>query len=670
MWEELARMRRLVNGMLVSGQGQVNENLRGRVINVASKQRSAPLVSGKLDGLLGGRKPKICIYRRLGGMGDVIMTTPIMKHIKRLLPNSHIVYATDLKYANGGLADIIRYNPYVDEIADFASINPSKFDLFTDVTATGLDRERSGKVPHNRIDMFAQQVGLDISSDPLPDYFITEDEREWAKKELTEFLGEIPRKEAIVIGIQIRSNDERRTWPLHYMEELINMLAKDSKARIMAFDWSADKQWESQQVKKCEYGLRYTAALIEQCDVVVCPDSAILHLAGALQKKIIAIFGPVPPESRINYYANATAVVAGLPCQYCWYSPTCGNKQQCLHGIKPRAVFEAIRTKLADKNKVQSVVHTNTGRTGIKTDNVILVKRHHGGLGDIIMTLPGIEALKRKYPSKQIHYAIPIEYHAAIRDNPFIDQVIDINGGINNNRYAIIMDISSPCARYESERIRMGKTVDKSRIELFAEALGTRNFLKPEELRPSLYISEENKEFSRKFIEKATEGNNKKLIGIAMYAAEEYRDWPKNNFIELIENIKNKCNVVLFHSSRIDALEGIIDACGFPIDKAIAILSNCDGFISADTGLLHVAGAFNIPSIALFGPIDCNARCKNYDNVTVIRANMPCIPCWRNRTMRCTETGKVRGYSKCMESILPRQVLKIADKKFGSQVVS
>ncbi len=56
----------------------------------------------------------------------------------------------------------------------------------------------------------------------------------------------------------------------------------------------------------------------EQIDVVVCPDSALLHLAGALNKKIVTIFGPIPPQSRINYYANATVLIKRLPCQYCW----------------------------------------------------------------------------------------------------------------------------------------------------------------------------------------------------------------------------------------------------------------------------------------------------------------------------------------------------------------
>jgi len=157
--------------------------------------------------------------------------------------------------------------------------------------------------------------------------------------------------------------------------------------------------------------LPYPAAMVEQCDVIVAPDSAILHVAGALQKTAVSIFGPVPPESRVNHYLNTTAMVAGLPCQYCWYRPTCGHNQTCLSEISPEAVAKAVWEKKDEEEKVRKVLSINTGKgTGFRPDDVVLVKRHHGGFGDIMMTLPGVEALKEKYPSKKIYYALPKKF--------------------------------------------------------------------------------------------------------------------------------------------------------------------------------------------------------------------------------------------------------------------
>ena len=68
----------------------------GKALNVNSKKRK-PNTKIRLDKLLRSASPKICIKRRLGGIGDVLMTTPLIKAMKMLIPQCHLIYATDLK---------------------------------------------------------------------------------------------------------------------------------------------------------------------------------------------------------------------------------------------------------------------------------------------------------------------------------------------------------------------------------------------------------------------------------------------------------------------------------------------------------------------------------------------------------------------------------------------
>ena len=86
-------------------------NMPARVLNVQSKRHNENRKI-RLDKLITSDRPIICIKRRLGGIGDVIMTTPLLKAMKKLLPNCHLIYATDIAYSNGALADIINHNPY------------------------------------------------------------------------------------------------------------------------------------------------------------------------------------------------------------------------------------------------------------------------------------------------------------------------------------------------------------------------------------------------------------------------------------------------------------------------------------------------------------------------------------------------------------------------------
>lgn len=634
-----------------------------RVVNARSKRRvQAPTI--RLDKLLKSSNPKICIKRRLGGIGDVLMTTPLLKAIKVAIPNCHLIYATDLKYSQGALGDIIKHNPYVDELIDFHTANDAQYDYAVDITATGLDKEIPGTIPPNRIDMFADAVGIDISADPVPIYTINQEERKWAE----DFLKESKGKK--LIAIQTRSNDARRTWPQDHVEELIKLLAQEKDYHILIFDWgNTVDRWKALEAENvqliADIELVKVASLIDKCDIVVCPDSGILHLAGALQKKIVTIFGPIPPESRINYYVNATALTKRVPCQYCWYSPKCvkndGSKFRCLVEVFPKDVKDAIQKKLAEPYKMMSNIIYGKDLTDKKQDPIILVKRTTPGIGDILMTTPAITALKQKYPDKKIEISCRKEVWPAVLNNPDIDKVSDCNININPKRYFAVIDLSFPCARYEAARISAGKVVQKSRVEIFAEAAGVRDLV--QDLRPKYCITPEEKEWARDFV-KQVSSTNKPKIAIGLRSAEMYRNWPEKYFNKLFDFLRPHFEIFLIDHSREHSFENIIDACGFPLRKSIAIIDQCDGLITVDTSLLHFGAALNKPTIALFGPIDYRPRCKGYKNTTVISANLECEPCWRNSKMPCKQLGVIRGYSKCMSAIGPKKVADVTKEKF------
>lgn len=645
------RHQKMVQG-IIAPNGILPGQSKARVLNTGSHRRSEPLTHSRLDGLLNNKNPKICVYRRLGGIGDVIMTTPMLKHIKRLMPNCHLVYATDLKYSNAALGDVMRHNPYIDELVSAYDVSAKDFDFFTDVTATGLDREKPGTIPLNRIDMFAQQAGIDISSDPLPTYIISEDEKEWAERKVKEYCQPKQRKDIFLVGIQMRSNDKRRSWPKEHVIELTKILTKDKNTRVILFSWEDDKP-NLPQVFMFGTALPYTAAIIDQCDVMVCPDSSLLHVAGALQKKTIAIFGPIPPESRVNYYDNTTALVAGLPCQYCWYRPTCGQNQMCMKEIPPEAVAKAVIEKRNEDEKVRKVLSVNTGKgTGFRPDNVVLVKRHHGGFGDIMMTLPGIEKLKEKYPTKKIYYALPEKFACVAEGSPFIDKILDINKPLQNNRYSIVIDISSPCAQYESSRVRQGKKVELNRVEIFAEALGTRGLLK--NIRPKYYPTEEEIEWAKKFLPET----DKPRIAITLRPADEYREWPKEKFEKLIPLLQKNFQCVIIDPVRDFFIPNTVDGCGFSYRKAAALVLCCDMVFTPNSSILALSAAHNIPTVTTFGPLDPKAICKMHDNAIVVRSECPYMPCWRNSIIPCKQTKTSTGYSQCMSTLGVEAVYK------------
>jgi heptosyltransferase-2 len=83
------------------------------------------------------------------------------------------------------------------------------------------------------------------------------------------------------------------------------------------------------------------------------------------------------------------------------------------------------------------------------------------------------------------------------------------------------------------------------------------------------------------------------------------------------------------------------------IDK----ISNLDLLITGDSGPMHVAAAFQIPTVAIFGPTKDSETSQWMNKKSVIiKKNLECQPCMK-RTCPL-------GHHDCMKKIKAKQVLK------------
>jgi len=111
-----------------------------------------------------------------------------------------------------------------------------------------------------------------------------------------------------------------KTWPSEHWLNLIERLSAenirvilaggpDDKEVIAALEARLDaspggRPTNLQSFAGKTRSLADLAALIDLCDVMVCVDSAPMHLAVGLNKKIVALFGPTEPEKLIPNRAN------------------------------------------------------------------------------------------------------------------------------------------------------------------------------------------------------------------------------------------------------------------------------------------------------------------------------------------------------------------------------
>jgi heptosyltransferase-2 len=82
------------------------------------------------------------------------------------------------------------------------------------------------------------------------------------------------------------------------------------------------------------------AGFISLMDVIVCSDTLAMHLAIALKRKVVALFGPTCPQE-VDLYGRGTKIFAAVPCSPC-YKQTC-DSEECMKEISTEQVFKEIK---------------------------------------------------------------------------------------------------------------------------------------------------------------------------------------------------------------------------------------------------------------------------------------------------------------------------------------
>src|SRR3989344_192152 len=154
-----------------------------------------------------------------------------------------------------------------------------------------------------------------------------------------------------------------KCWPVQKMRALTVELIRQGKRIVFT---SGPDPLEKQMVEEITHGLdvinrsgkislQDLAAFIEMSEVLVCVDSVPFHMANALKKKVVAIFGPT---SEITWgpwrNPDAQIVVETLSCRPCYMDGCGGSKRSdCLDRISVEAVLRHCCTAPKAENLLQ-----------------------------------------------------------------------------------------------------------------------------------------------------------------------------------------------------------------------------------------------------------------------------------------------------------------------------
>ena len=261
-------------------------------------------------------------------MGDVLMCTPLLRRIKQDFPRCHLTFAIDQHRTHDNTyMKMISNAPFIDKVIDARMVDRSAYEAVVDVTTVCIRWENSNRPNTSRIDIFARAAGF-VIRDGVPFYQTKSGERLWA----TAMTAGVKAMRKKVVVLHTASMDPKRTWPHDKYVALIDANQK-SNVHFFILDWNSDSRpWGNftNATDVSDVDVRKMAALIEQADLFVGPDSGPMHLAAAVHTPSLVIFGSIPPKARINRYPTHTPIThTSLSCLGCWYRQ-CGISFKCM----------------------------------------------------------------------------------------------------------------------------------------------------------------------------------------------------------------------------------------------------------------------------------------------------------------------------------------------------
>ncbi len=295
-------------------------------------------------------KPKILIVR-FSSIGDIVLTTPIIRCIKRQMPDSEVHFVTKASFA-----EVLKHNPYIDKLLVFEKdMNEIIPGLRTEKYHTIVDLHHNLRSMRLKLALgvrsysfnklnFQKFIAVNLKKiNALPQKHIVDRYFETVKPlgvvndgaGLDHFIGEedlfsIKDKFSALnssnyIALVAGGSYFTKQIPLNKLIEICS----SSPKQFILLGGKADAAIGNELSKTCPnvinacgaLTLNQSAFVLKGAECVISSDTGLMHIAAAFKKKIFSIWGNTVPEFGMYPYlpgeGSKQLEVKGLQCRPC-----------------------------------------------------------------------------------------------------------------------------------------------------------------------------------------------------------------------------------------------------------------------------------------------------------------------------------------------------------------
>ena len=328
------------------------------------------------------------------------------------------------------------------------------------------------------------------------------------------------------------------------------------------------------------------------------------------------------------------------------------------------------------------------------------------GLGDTVLSTPGIHAVRRTFPQAKITGHFHKKYIGLFKDHPDLDQVIPYHGTFNRRYKCFFSTIKAfrkekfdlvfifhgndpqviPMAYLSGAPVILRRPSIGKFAFLLSNPQGEEDYfsehaitgrLKTAQLAgcsvddPRMVLSRKafkSKEL-RLFYQKLGLSAESPKVAFQVGASYAYKCWPENHFVDLgrkllqknpqltillLGNRKEKqlCNRIIegIHNSRVFNLAGKLS-----VGMIASFIQDIDLLVTNDTGPLHIAIALGTKTVSFFGPTspELFGPLQDHDRHIIFYQKPDCKPCLQKK---CRDPH-------CLSSISVDRVVSACEKQ-------
>ena len=273
--------------------------------------------------------PKSIFIRAQGGFGDHLMITPVIEAIKK----EH----TDMRiFVLAQRPEIFANNPYIAGCYDLIKVSKVNHSLYE--RSLGIKHRKAYEAKTNTphlIDDIYDMLPVAISNRLYyPRIYLTEQEKLYKRHKIERLRRPLV---AIAVYGKKRSKILNKVYPAKQWHEVVRLL-NNRGVGIIQVGSKSEGPLLSGAGDWCNLGYRRTAAIIRQCDTVICSVGGIMHLAAACGVPCVVLYAGVEHPNATGYPQNLNFCV-DLDCAPCWRGDICPTRE-CMDILRPERIVD------------------------------------------------------------------------------------------------------------------------------------------------------------------------------------------------------------------------------------------------------------------------------------------------------------------------------------------